>query len=1155
MRYRLLGFLYLFLLFTSSFAERTRVNDDNDDKDVDDEQDLDQNSQRQQKPPVDNVRTQSRVSSNNNDDDQRAAVQRDPDQQRMGLSNRESQQNTKQRRPASPAMPLATSDECRVDVTRYCAKGSKQPLSNLKVLQCVDELDNAVNLITKDCQHLIYSFKYNMTHDPRFDDAAERQCKKDIQLLDVCDEFVGKKGSGRLVSCLYDQLDNITEPSCRYFINQMQAVVFNDWRLSEYFADACFSDIKKLECGRLDDDNQAIPHEQGAVIACLSQNYGQLKGGCRKEIFRLAEMQSNDYHLDRALFTACRDDRERLCSQVPSGNGRVYRCLYDQKFNTMMSPACRKEVHRRQSLVVANVKVDVPLIRACNSEMREHKCSVDPDDSDQRSSLIKLLLCLEDTMKKGNHIQDDCRREMLVHRRMLMSDYALSPEIVSQCKKEMIDHCPSLLQQGASGSVDQRGGRMIHCLLSAARKEKNFNSQCLVVLKSLIRAVDPGNDIRSDPLLENACRPVIDTLCPRIKPGDSNVIMCLLDNLKNSRMTEECEERLMEVAYFMARDWRLTPKLLRSCRTNLLDSDCRTELRRLMHIRSQSIGLLPEVEDNCMEDLATCKNPEVKGEEMRCLQKKYDKLEEQCKAAVRNFTQMTMTDPTLDFLLMKACEPMIQLFCANIEGGNENDLIRCLIRHKNEQKMDYHCKAGIDHHQITSMKDEAFLSKQFRSRCGNEVNDHCKTKQTKAAVIQCLADLMLADVLKNQNRINEACRDELKFELLQRTESINFDPILAKVCRKDIKRFCSDRTPGNAEILDCLKDRRNDVSPQCYTKLQRREKLDVILPENDYSLMSKCDSVIQKSCANEKKQNILACLRRHANQDSMPVVCRRVLYHRLMILNSDARFNKGLINSCQTDISKYCSNVVVDDDDDKDSDDDATMKKDDDDDGKDDDANVSDGGDTRDRDMGGRVIQCLRSKYADSAVTLESQCVTELIDVIQTSKLDVKLDLKLYKSCKRELTNECTGIDQEDCLKLLYQKGKLQDDECREQVKRIIKEGQADIHVDRALAFACQTDVLKYCNDIPIGSGKQLQCLLDMGNTVTTQCRNMLKQRQQLWGNIPNVDGVVSLTKEIRKSNNSIYLISVILLILCVMFMAGCICRPYIQYNRVRKYK
>ncbi len=109
---------------------------------------------------------------------------------------------------------------------------------------------------------------------------------------------------------------------------------------------------------------------------------------------------------------------------------------------------------------------------------------------------------------------------------------------------------------------------------------------------------------------------------------------------------------------------------------------------------------------------------------MKCLQKKYDKLEPKCKAAVRNFTQITMSDPTLDFLLMKACEPMIQLFCAvkqiiqqndmhkknsfsqNIEGGSENELIRCLIKHKAEQRMDFRCKASIDHHQIVCKRIE-----------------------------------------------------------------------------------------------------------------------------------------------------------------------------------------------------------------------------------------------------------------------------------------------------------------------------------------------------------------------------------------------------------------------------------------------------------------
>ena len=97
-----------------------------------------------------------------------------------------------------------------------------------------------------------------MTHDPRFDEAAIRQCSNDLKLFDDCKEDIGKAGSGRLVNCLYEHLPNITQPSCRYFINQMQAIVFNDWRLVEFFAEACMADITRLECGRVDDENEAV---------------------------------------------------------------------------------------------------------------------------------------------------------------------------------------------------------------------------------------------------------------------------------------------------------------------------------------------------------------------------------------------------------------------------------------------------------------------------------------------------------------------------------------------------------------------------------------------------------------------------------------------------------------------------------------------------------------------------------------------------------------------------------------------------------------------------------------------------------------------------------------------------------------------------------
>ena len=68
-------------------------------------------------------------------------------------------------------------------------------------------------------------------------------------------------------------------------------------------------------------------HSQGEVIACLEDEIDKVSPGCQKAILRAAELQSDDYHLDRPLFHSCQEARERFCHDVKSGEGRVYKCL------------------------------------------------------------------------------------------------------------------------------------------------------------------------------------------------------------------------------------------------------------------------------------------------------------------------------------------------------------------------------------------------------------------------------------------------------------------------------------------------------------------------------------------------------------------------------------------------------------------------------------------------------------------------------------------------------------------------------------------------------------------------------------------------------------------------------------------------------------
>ncbi|CAF4598893.1 unnamed protein product, partial [Rotaria socialis] len=126
---RQLLILFLFVLFTANLAQKYVPNGRNDNEDAV------QPVNRAQLPSNNDLKPASSINANVPPASDRLAPRRYID------SNR---------RPSSSLpTPLAASKECESDVQKYCGKGSKQLLSNLKVLQCVDDLDNAVNLINK----------------------------------------------------------------------------------------------------------------------------------------------------------------------------------------------------------------------------------------------------------------------------------------------------------------------------------------------------------------------------------------------------------------------------------------------------------------------------------------------------------------------------------------------------------------------------------------------------------------------------------------------------------------------------------------------------------------------------------------------------------------------------------------------------------------------------------------------------------------------------------------------------------------------------------------------------------------------------------------------------------------------------------------------
>lgn len=69
--------------------------------------------------------------------------------------------------------------------------------------------------------------------------------------------------------------------------------------------------------------------------------------------------------------------------------------------------------------------------------------------------------------------------------------------------------------------------------------------------------------------------------------------------------------------------------------TKRLQPHCLKEVKRVMRQRAVSVDLIPEVEDDCIDDLAAlCFDKTEKGEEMQCLQDNLEKLQDKCKVGV-----------------------------------------------------------------------------------------------------------------------------------------------------------------------------------------------------------------------------------------------------------------------------------------------------------------------------------------------------------------------------------------------------------------------------------------------------------------------------------------------------------------------------------------
>lgn len=670
-------------------------------------------------------------------------------------------------------------------------------------------------------------------NDNNIHELMVKSCSKDLNAIPAyCHPDPNKEYSGKYLSCVLDNRDVIKDPICKGQLARIETVAFSDFRLIPKFLHSCSADIEKSECGRLTSKNSKS--SQGEVISCLQTNSATVSDACKKEIYRVSELQADNIKFDRQLYLFCSEDVKTFCGDLRGYE--VYKCLQKNKNSPKMSAKCEGQLNRRSSLIAQDYRISKGLAKACKEDIKINHCRKGvSDDKDIR--LAQILLCLEAANKNNSKLLPDCLAEIFDHRKMLMEDYKLSPEIIIDCADELNRFCQST-----------EGAETIHCLMehSKARRKKEMrvSVQCLRAVEKLVKVSDVSEDWRVDPVLRKACKTVVDTACGNDIDA-SSVMSCLMEKLGTNFMSQPCETALLQIQYFTARDFKLDPMLYSQCKSDAiklchakkvwadvdneqmdpergplilpclhryayhpnktmqLSQNCFQEVKRVMRQRAVSVDLIPEVEDVCLDDLAAfCFDKTQKGEEMDCLQNHLEELTKECKKAVTTYTEEESAHIELNPLILSQCSEPLQKQCAAVYSGKEEgDVMECLIALKADVlKSIPKCKAAVEHFQLISLKNYIFTNK-FKEACRPYVNRYCPQSSTKYDVISCLSENIAKDTIQDQKHsIPKQCREQVRAQLYQQRENIDLNPKLKNTCNKDIKTFCAEVAPGSGQV-------------------------------------------------------------------------------------------------------------------------------------------------------------------------------------------------------------------------------------------------------------------------------------------------------------------------------------------------------------------
>ncbi|CAI5467231.1 unnamed protein product [Closterium sp. Yama58-4] len=691
-------------------------------------------------------------------------------------------------------------------------------------------------------------------------------CKKEIKSF--CEGV--DVGNRSLERCLSDSFkltksadaasaDKKFGKKCLKAIRRFKIEVYKDISIDKEMMEVCKDDISSL-C----DDDFLYP-EVGSVLACLreAKSGGKISEACGQKVFEAQQDAANDFALDPQLNETCSGDVQRLCADVPTGEGLVQDCLRDHR--NSLNWECLAELFRQEIESSEDIRLNTRLFKACLEDKRRFCPDVLPGDA-------RVKDCLE------SHLQDSdfsktCKVEFERMMERRASDFRLDYNLRKYCAEDITTTC----YQDAEDVVDvaNRDAKVIECLQDYRGELKD--PRCRQQVHQLTKRA--SEDIRFNRPLAQACKDDSAKLCKDVPPGHARVLLCLQEHRKG--LTANCKEALFQEEVRFAEDidfkfplrqactdemkilCKDQPDVIKCLQDKVDDADmgvlCKEEVTKDMKRAAEDYRLNFRLNKECFVDVerlclhscdaalesgGTETGVTCGGATLKCLTENERKLSSKtCRQELFYFKKRMVADISLDIPLQMACKNDVEKKC-----GGERDHSKALacLRAKRDELTE-ECKE--EELRLSEMEaSDIRLTPTLMNACGLELNHFCRGVQPTAGLaFRCL------QMSINEVGMSVACKAEVDLQTFRHASYYKLDSALAEQCEGDVDSYCKGVDEGkeaHSLVLQCLVNHQGNLSGKCLTETAYAVRMALWMYHKDADLVKPCNPVVEELCGN-----------------------------------------------------------------------------------------------------------------------------------------------------------------------------------------------------------------------------------------------------------------------------------------------------------------